>query len=548
MKISFDKNRFLVECNFAENALVAPIPTKRFNSRTRSWHVPNVRKNCEYMLDNLRVHMDEQAAQMADLTIKKASVKYLPFPSEYAFKTQPYQHQREALDFAYGLDRLAFFMEMGTGKTKTSIDLFSAHMLDGKFSTWVVFCPNAVRRSWMNEIRIHSPIDVEVVIVESGKTLILGGTKPCVIVVGLESLSGKFRGGTAFDSLINLIGGKKYGVTVDESHLCKNPDANRSKNVDLITKGAVVANVMTGTPVTQGLLDLYMQFEILNPDILGFGSYFAFRSRYAVMGGYENREVVGYQNQDELMRAIKPFSFFCRKEDVLDLPPKVYSARHVEMSPEQSKAFKEINKEMETIINNKGQDVEVFVDQVLAKYTILQQISGGFLNHKDIDGVRHTTHLVEPEKNPKIRELLEILEQNPDRSVIVWAKFRQEIHDITQVLKKRKITCCEYHGGVSDAERNENMLRFNSGEFRVFVSNQQTGGTGLTLNRADLVVYFSNSLKLSERLQSEDRNHRIGQSKSVLYIDLIAEKSRDLEIVNILKNKMDIAEYVRSSF
>lgn len=546
MRILFRKPKFIAETTFVENSLVAPLPLKRFNSRTRTWNIPNMRKNCEYMLENLREYMDEDAIVVAEQTKQKAQIKYKPFPTWYNFKTKPFDHQRRALDFAYGLDRHAFFMEMGTGKTKTAIDLITAHMLEGRFNTWIVFCPNSVRHNWAREIKTHCPITPDILVIESGKK-VKHSEKPLkVVIVGIESLSGKHRGGTAYTNLVDVVAGEKYAVTLDESHLCKNPDANRSRNVKEIAYGAIVVNVMTGSPVTQGLLDLYMPFDILDPDILGFGSYFAFRSRYAIMGGYENREVIGYQNQDELMDTIKPYTFQCKKEEVLDLPPKVYSTRSVQMTKDQKRVYKEINKEMESIIHQNGESIEVFVEQVLAKYTMLQQVSGGFINHTTGDGERVTTNLVEPKNNPKILELIDILNQNPDRYVIVWAKFRREIADIIGALNGQGIKSVEYHGGLSADQREVNLELFTRGQARVFVANQQTGGTGLTLNVADLVVYYSNSLKLSDRMQSEDRCHRIGQDKSVLYVDLVAEGSKDSQIMEVLRDKMDIADYVRN--
>jgi SNF2 family DNA or RNA helicase len=545
MKITLERNKFVIECGFEENQLIAALPMKRFNSRSRKWAVPKVRKACEFMLEHLRRYMDEKALVVAEQVVQLKQVQYIPFPKDYKFKTKPFSHQMQALNYAYGLDRHAFFMEMGTGKTKTAIDLMSAHILAGRFDTWVVFCPNSIRFNWMHEIEIHCPLDVGVVVIQSGRKVKAPDKKLKVVIVGIESMSSKYKGGSAYDAMLDIIGGERYAVTLDESHLCKNPDANRARNIKHIASCAVVANIMTGSPVTQGLLDLYMPFDILDPDILGFGSYFAFKSRYAIMGGYENREVIGYQNQDELMDTIKPFTFQCKKEDVLDLPEKTFSVRTVSMTKEQKKFYKEIDKEMESMIHNGTESVEVFVDQVLAKYTMLQQISGGFINH-DTDGGRKTSVIVQPDKNPKIMELLELVRQNVGGDVIVWAKFRREIADIVQVLKSSGIECVEYHGGLSSDEREESLKRFTSGPAKVFVANQQTGGTGLTLNNANLVIYYSNSLKLSDRMQSEDRCHRIGQDKNVLYVDIVAEGSKDAHIMNILRSKMDVAEYVRS--
>lgn len=547
MIIDYYSNRFVVQCTLMENALISKIPSKRYDRRKDLWNVQNLNRNCQYMLDHLRQYMTAEAVEVARETVSKSAVKYEPFPAWYKYKTKPYEHQRRALDFAYGLKRFALFMEMGTGKTKTVIDLYSAHFMSGKIDTWIVFCPVDLKKNWQREIAIHSPLtDIPVYTIDAGKK----GEKAVqealqqerfIAIVGIESLSVGFKKGTAYHATLDLVVNRKVAVCIDESHNCKSPDANRAKNVLQLSQTARVMNIMTGTPTSQGFIDLYMQFEILDPNILGFGSFYAFRSRYAVMGGYENKQIVSYQHIDELMDLIKPVTFQCTKEEALDLPPKTYTVLEVEMSPEQKKAYKQIDEDMRTKLFD---DVEVTIEHMMTKFGALQQISGGFLNYDTEWSERKPQELVSPDKNPKIREIIKLAQEHPEKSIIIWAKYRHEIDMIKRALEPFG-GVSEYHGGVED--RMDQVDAFNNRTNRFFVSNQQTGGTGLNLVVSDLVIYYSNSFRLVDRMQSEDRCHRIGQtSKKVTYVDLWCTDTKDEHIHTAIANKQDLADYLRS--
>ena len=546
MKIDFYSNRFIVQCTLVENGLVSAIPSKRYDRRKDYWIVQNLNRNCDYMLRQLKQYMTESAIQVAQETIAKNAVSYEKFPSWYKFKTIPFEHQTRAMDFAYGLRRFALFMEMGTGKTKTVIDLYSAHFMSGKIDTWIVFCPVDLKRNWEREIDIHCPLsDIPVYVIDSGKKGERAAQEAVkqdrfIAIVGIESLSVGFKKGSVYHSTLDLVINRQVAVCIDESHNCKSPDSNRSKNVLQLSQTARIMNIMTGTPTSQGFVDLYMQFEILDPNVLGFGSFYAFRSRYAVMGGYENKQIVSYQHIDELMDLIKPVTFQCTKEEALDLPPKTYMVLEVEMSAEQKKAYRQIDEDMRTVIN---EDVEVTVEHMMTKFGALQQISGGFLNFDNDFEEREAKILIDPTKNPKIREIVKLTEEHPEKSIIVWAKYRAEIEMIKQALEPLG-GVSEYHGGIED--RMEQVDAFNNGTNRFFVSNQQTGGTGLNLVVSDLVIYYSNSFRLVDRMQSEDRCHRIGQkSKKVTYVDLWCRDTKDEHIHCAISNKQDLAAYLR---
>lgn len=550
--------RFVVQCSFAENSQIDDLVNKRFQRRTKVWYVAAVWRNAETMLERWPKSLTPEALVAAREVLKrKKGPKEIPFPGWYAFKTPPYPHQREALDRCWGLDTSALFMEMGTGKTKVAADLNSARIMDAGVEAVVVLCPVAVRENWVDEWQKHCPLQgLPVFVVESmtprQRERFVNGvcaSERFVIIAGIESMQGEYKGGSAYKALTACLKGRRYSIVVDESHLVKNADKNRSRNAEAIAEGAQFKTIMTGTPITANVFDLYQQFQVLDPEILGFGNYYGFRSRYAVMGGYENKEIVGHKNLEELMDTVRPYVYECTKKDKLDLPDKLYTKRMVTMSKEQARVYKELDAGVESMVRDmsrEGVEIELIVDQVLAKYNALQQITGGFVKHTE-EGDRRTAWLVEPKDNPKIRELVAVLEENPGAKVIVWAKFRDEIAAIVQVLSEKygQSSVVEYHGGVPAADRPTEIARFKNGGARFFVANQQTGGTGLTINESNLVVYFSNGLKLVDRAQSEDRNHRIGQKSDVLYIDLVCRGSVDVDIIRSIANKKDVADFVR---
>lgn len=563
-----DSKRIRLVCDFNENRMISSLQGKRFMTKARHWLAPVIGHNARIILAIAQEHdsvvIDDYTKDILQKCLQKREFNRVPFPAWYPMKTTPYSQQSAALDRAWGLDRAAFFMEQGTGKSKVAIDLNSAHLLQGTIDCWVVFCPNSVRENWLGEITTHCPVeDVHVAILgdltpanTARRVAAAVGASKCILVVGFESIQQKYRGGRVYDALVESLVDRRFSVTVDESHWVKSHDANRSRTVEFIASMARLVQIMTGTEVSKDLLDLYQQFEILDPEIIGCGSYYSFRNRYAIMGGYDNREVVGFQNVEELVERIRPYVYQCRKAECPDLPEKVYTKRFVTMTPEQARVYKQLDKEMESQfldVSRRGASIRVLVADALAKYNALQQVTGGFVNYDDqpeefIPKTRKTAWLVQPLENPKVRELIAVVEENPEAKIIVWAKFRHELASIAAGLRDKfgASSVVEYHGGVSTVDRSLNLAEFKKGRARFFVANQATGGTGLTINEANVVVYFSNSLKLVDRLQSEDRCHRIGQDKTVLYVDLVCRGTVDEKVIRSLSAKLDLAEYVKS--
>jgi SNF2 family DNA or RNA helicase len=353
----------------------------------------------------------------------------------------------------------------------------------------------------------------------------------------------------------------KVMMVVDESSYIATHNATRSEECVRIGLQTEYRLAMTGTPLRDGPLNLFMQFEFLDSNIIGIGDYYAFRNRYAVMGGYRDpksgrpMQVVGYQNLDELAQTISPYVFQISKEEAKKMLPEKHPQRRViPMMKEQRELYDQIKRENFFAVDDEEQVMQTVLETCLR----LHQVCGG---HKvkareferTVKGEKRIQRVYDPlpvmpwDKNPKIIELGDILDECDDVAV-VWCAYKPEIEAVKNLLSTRiePERIAFYHGGVSTEDRDEYDKGFKSGKYKYMLSNQMTGGMGLTWIEPELVVYFSNTNKMIDRVQSEERTHRRGLQHAVTYIDLLMEKSIDLTIEHSIKNKMDLAAYVES--
>lgn len=243
-----------------------------------------------------------------------------------------------------------------------------------------------------------------------------------------------------------------------------------------------------------------------------------------------------YRNLDKLSALIAPHSFRVLKKDCLDLPDKIYKTLFFSMTKEQIEIYKKAEDECRLVFQ--GQETPF---NKLVAVTKLAQITSGYYIHPLSDEPVRI-----PGENPKLDLLVErvqaIIEQG--EKVIVWARYRAEIEDIARRMAEAGIKSVEYHGGVKKGDRVDAIEAFQNGDADVFIGNQQAGGTGITLVAASYVIYFSNNFSLRDRLQSEDRAHRIGQTKNVTYINIAAKGTIDEAVIGALLNKKDVADTI----
>jgi len=328
-------------------------------------------------------------------------------------------------------------------------------------------------------------------------------------------------------------------MVIDESTTIKNPKAKRTKNIISLSQRAKYRRIMTGSPVTKNPLDLYSQCEFLDPYLLDFTSYYAFRNRYAEMKtlhihGRSIQVVDKFKNLGELSDQLKGFSYRVLKEDCLDLPDKNYTKRQINLTPDQRKIYIQMKETALATLNGK----QVTTVNVLTQLMRLQQITCGHFTADDGS--------IQKVLNNRINELMDVLSEMEGKAII-WAHWQYDIKDIIKEIVKvhGPGSVVDYYGLTPQSERQKNRDAFqNDPKVRFLVGTPQTGGYGITLTAANTVIYFSNGYDLEKRIQSEDRAHRIGQKKNVTYVDIIAEDTVDEKIVKALRKKVNIASKI----
>ena len=425
-------------------------------------------------------------------------------------------------------------MEMGTSKTKVSIDNACYLFCEKKISSVIVVAPNSVYKNWINEIEVHSSVVNNINVHKLDKKFAHDYDKLNWYLFNVEAMS--HASGVKRIKDVLKFTGKDSMMIIDESTTIKNRGAKRTKNIMELGKYCNYRRILTGSPVTKSPLDLFSQCGFLDKSLLGFGSFFAFQARYAEMHDIEmNGTFVSlpkfFKNLDELEASLKKFSYRVKKEDCLDLPEKIYQKRFVDLNTEQAKSYNDLKEQARTII----EDETVSYANKLTEILRLHQVTNGFVKSNDGAVVEYT--------NPKMKELVNILEETSGK-VIIWANYVHNIESIIQELQKRygKQSTVAIYGAVSTEDRVEGVKKFQTDpNVRFFVGNPSTGGYGITLTQAKTVIYYSNSYNLEVRQQSEDRAHRIGQTDNVLYIDIIARGTIDEMIIASLENKVKIS-------
>ena len=465
----------------------------------------------------------------------------------YKFKTPPYKHQMTALEKSWNHETYAYFMEMGTGKTKVLIDNMSMLYDKGKINGALIVAPKGVVGTWYNnELPAHLPGHIENVTIlwqsnitkkqqEKLKSLFEVEESLHILIMNVEAFSTE-KGKTFATKFMNC---HETLMAIDESTTIKTPTAKRTKNILTLSKEAKYRRIMTGSPVTKNPLDLYSQCEFLSPWLLDFTSYYAFRNRYAEMKtlhmhGRQIQVVNGFKNLPELSDKLKPFSYRVLKEDCLDLPDKIFIKRHITLSPDQKKLYEQMKKEAIAILEGKKSTTVNTLTQLMR----LQQITCGHFTADD-----GTTKSI---ANNRITELMDVLEEIEGKAII-WAHYQYDITNIIEAVSKKygQESIVDYYGLTSQEKRQPNIKKFQGDpRCRFLVGTPSTGGYGITLTAANTVIYYSNGYDLEKRLQSEDRAHRIGQKKSVTYVDLMADDTVDEKIVQALRKKINIASEV----
>jgi SNF2 family DNA or RNA helicase len=466
----------------------------------------------------------------------------------YKFKTKPFAHQLKALEMSWDKKVFAYFMEMGTGKSKVLIDNMSILYDKGHINGALIIAPKGVYKNWFDsEIPTHMADHIEKTMVlwesSAGKskekeldTLFKSSYDLHILIMNVEALSTK-KGKQFAEKFLSC---HKTLMAIDESTTIKNPGAIRTKTIIDLGRNTKYKRILTGSPVTKSPLDLFTQCAFLDPWLLDHQSYYSFKTRYAItkqinVSGRIVQIVVGYRNLGELSEKLKPFSHRVLKDDCLDLPPKTYMKRTIQLSEEQNKVYKQMKEIALATLNGKLTTTHNVITQLMR----LHQITCG--HFKSDDGTTQTL------KSNRLDELMDVLSEMEGKAVI-WAHYRYDIEVIVEAIKKEygDKSVVTYYGDTSTDDRQKaiKLIQDPESSVRFIVGTPQTGGYGITLTGASTMIYYSNGYDLEKRQQSEARIDRIGQTKNMTYIDIIAEGTVDEKIVKALRTKVNIATEV----
>ncbi|BCM83714.1 DEAD/DEAH box helicase [Methylobacterium indicum] len=414
------------------------------------------------------------------------------------------------------------FAEMGTGKSRCLIELAARRR--AKIDRVVWFCPVSIKETVRKEILKHTTCGEDDVYVFDDKTdaETIPLDRPWY-VVGIESLSSSVRVVSALDALLD----ERTFVAVDESTFIKGPHSTRTRRITDMSRRARYRAVLTGTPFTQGVVDLYAQMSFLSPKILGYNSFWSFANNHLEYDtdrktGRVTGRIIRSHNTGYLAAKIAPYVYQIRKDECLDLPGKLYEQRWVPQTLEQMEAARTAKEE---VLADEGLYDSPHI-AIFRLFSRLQAIACGFAGgcpvpHRRIDG------------------LIDAIERIPEgEKVVVWTKYRQGLGDLARAIRDSYGTdsCREFHGGLDERARNREIDAWRR-EARFLVATQQSGGHGLTLVEASHAIFYSTSFKYSERAQAEDRIHRIGQNRPCTYLDVAVDCGIDRRIISAVESK-----------
>lgn len=451
-------------------------------------------------------------------------------PAIWQASTALMPHQVDAVAKLLPAKVGALFAEMGTGKSRIAIEL--ARLRQAKIDRVIWCCPVSAKETIRREILKHADAEPGDIHVFGDKTD--ERTIPLArwYIVGTESISASAR---VVCTLRHVTTERTFFV-VDESHQIKGYRSRRTERLTLIARMARYRLILTGTPISQGVVDLFAQMRFLSPRILGYRSFHTFARNHLVYSERYRGKIDREVNTEYLAAKIKPYVYQITKDECLDLPPKLHSSRYCDLTPIQAEAYAAAK---ERILLDEYLLADDWQRQIAVYhlFTVLQTIACGFETQPDGSIHSYPHH--------RLDLLREAIARIPDEPVVIWSKYRHALAEIREALiadhGAEAVTI--YHGGLRETERQRNLDHWRQcGRF--LIATQSSGGQSIDLTRARFAIYYANAFKYSERQQSEDRFHRIGQTRAVTYLDLWSDCGIDDRIQSALARKSNaVAEF-----
>ncbi len=531
---------------------IKTIPGRKYNPATREWFLPANEDILQVFAGSQTVTIDPDAYTLIQSKIQarqavlqaKQDERPEPLKPMPLKGVKPFAHQITGFNIGISNSQAALLHEQGCGKTLTAIAIAGRRFLDGEIKRVLVVAPLSVVPVWRREFADYAGYDHSVKVL-TGTMKKRRDALACLSEEeGLQVAVINFEAVWREQMFKSLLKWCPDMIVVDESQKIKGPNTNQSKGLHKLgDMGSTYKMILTGTPITATPLDFWSQYRFLDPDIFG-KSFYSFRNRYAIMGGYLNKQIINYRNKEELIKKAHSIAHRVTKDDALDLPPFTDQDLYCSLEPEAARAYKEMREEsiMQLAAAAQGEGTTLTATNVLTRLLRLQQLTGGYLPR---DPEAEEVEIVQLSK-AKLNLLTETLDDlfTAGRKVVIFARFVPEIGAILELLRDRFAFEPAYiYGAVKQDQRGAMVERFQRDPgCKAFVAQVQTAGLGITLHAADTAIFYSTDYNYGVYDQCRARVHRIGQQKNVTYIHLIAENTVDEKIYKILKNKGNIAQ------
>ena len=330
-------------------------------------------------------------------------------------------------------------------------------------------------------------------------------------------------------------------VICDESQRIKTHDAAQSKQLHRLGDMAKYKLILSGTPVQNNAVDIFSQYRFLDPTVFG-NNFYSFRNRYCIMGGFNNRQIIGYRSMDELIRKEYSIAYRVTKEDALDLPEQVFKTVQLEFEPKEKKLYDQLKKDSFAELEGGGQ---ITATTVLTKLLRLQQLTGGFLVADEADKPK----LVSEAKINALEDIIEDYVIGEGKKLVIFARFRAELDIIEKLIQKKKLKYGMIYGDIPQDDRGDIVKDFQENpDTKIFLAQIDTAGLGITLTAASTCVYYSVNWNYAAYSQSLARIHRIGQRNNCTYIHLVVKGTVDEKVLKALEAKEELAKTVVDSW
>lgn len=508
---------------------IKEIEGRFYDADEKCWVIPLTAHNAS-MLSLLGASLDESLKELAK-TVRVAFVSRCEHRKPRV-KAKLFAHQQDAYDFALDAfekgKAVALLADMGTGKSMMTIAITGTLEAEKGVKKMLVVCPKSIVGVWEDEFRKFADYRYALTVLDGtmekkrSSFNYMQGAALQIIVVNYES---------CWRLEAEITKWKPDLIVCDESSKIKTPSASQSKALHRLGRLSKYNIILTGTPITGSPLDIFSQYKFLDDSIFGT-SFYLFRNRYAILGGYQNRMIVGYRHLDELVEKVHSIAFRIKIEDAVDLPPFIDETRAITLEPKAQSLYRMLEQDCYAELANG----EVTARNVLTQLLRLAQCTGGFIR----DDIKGEAQQVSGAKLDALEDIIDTC-LDEEKKVVVFARFVPEIEAIAAMLKKKKIGYALIYGATTD--RADQVKKFQEDpEVKVFIGQLQTTGMGLTLTAANVAVFYSLDFSYANYEQSRARIHRIGQKQKCLYIHLVGKGTVDEKILNALKHKGDIAK------